>query len=121
MPEQWPRALLRAQLREQGYDAVGARDFTDALAYAPEEPDRGRIGLVLVDQAALEAPDRALRWAVLDRYGHPVALLLARAGYRPAADEAWRKVVHRPVSIAALVREVRGQLPLAPGRSRPVE
>src|SRR5512142_2916514 len=32
MPAQWPRALVRAELRERGYDAAGARDLLEALS-----------------------------------------------------------------------------------------
>jgi Response regulators consisting of a CheY-like receiver domain and a winged-helix DNA-binding domain len=55
MPEQWPRALLRAELRERGYDALGAPGVAAALAYPVSAPARGPVRLILIDQAALGA------------------------------------------------------------------
>src|ERR1700682_6312362 len=53
MAEQWPRALPRAALREVGFDAVGTRTLGSALRVNPDEPDRGPIGLVILDQSVL--------------------------------------------------------------------
>src|SRR5437667_11841947 len=53
MPAQWPRALLRAALREEGYDASGTRAVNGALYQAAPDPARGPVRLVLADQDAL--------------------------------------------------------------------
>lgn len=53
MPEHWPRALLRAALREAGYDAVGAPGLSGALRYRAAAPDRGPVRLVVIDRDAL--------------------------------------------------------------------
>src|SRR3954470_19927901 len=47
MPDQWPRALLRAALRDAGYDAVGAPGLSAALRYRPAVADRGPVRLVV--------------------------------------------------------------------------
>ena len=127
MPEQWPRALLRAALREAGYDAVGSTGLAAALRYGAESRDRGPVRVVLVDQAALADEESAtLLDALLRRHGSPVPLLLARAmpAYPlPAAatPAPWRRVIRRPASIADLVAEVQTLLPLPPGSGRPIE
>src|SRR5439155_20440400 len=55
-PDQRSRALLRAELREAGYDAIGASSLTTTLRYPPDEPDRGPVRLFIVDGDAAAAP-----------------------------------------------------------------
>ena len=127
MPEQWPRALLRAALREVGYDALGAPGLAGALRYRVQAPSRGPVRLVLVDQAALQGDEAlALLTTLLHRYGNPAAILLARAVAMSAPPEQakpapWTRVLRRPVSIDGIVAAVRELLPLPPGRSRPLD
>jgi hypothetical protein len=127
MPEQWPRALLRAALREVGYDALGAPGLPGALRYRAEVPGRGAVRLVLVDQAALQGDEAFPRLtALLHRHEDPAALLLARAAPMPvppdmAEPAPWARVVRRPVSIEDIVAAVRELLPLPPASSRPVD
>lgn len=113
MPDQWPRALLRAELRERGYDALGAPGLPAALAYPVSVTGRGPVGLVLVDQAAL-APSDELLAPLLERHGNPVTVLLAGGTRRPPED-AWTRVLRRPVTIANLADAVTSLLPLPPG------
>jgi hypothetical protein len=120
MPNQWHRSLLRAQLRELGYDALGAPDLESSLLYPADEPERGPVGLILVDQQALVGEDHSLLGHLMSRHGEPASLLIAPAGLPPAAGQ-WRQVVTRPVSIADLVAWVRRLLPRAPGPSSPIE
>jgi hypothetical protein len=127
MPEQWPRALLRAALREAGYDALGAAGLAAALRYRTESRDRGLVGLILVEQAALaDEESGTLLDALFRRHGYPAAVLLARAMPahplpRAAAATPWRRVIRRPASIADLVAAVEALLPLPPGSGRPIE
>jgi len=80
MPEQWPRALLRAALREVGYDALGAPGLAAALRYRTDAGDRGPVGLILLDQAAVADEKAATLLApLLRRHGEPIPVLLARA------------------------------------------
>jgi hypothetical protein len=127
IPEQWPRALLRAALREAGYDALGAPRLASAHRYPIQTRDRGPVRLILVDQAALTDEESAtLLDALLRRHGYPAGLLLARAmPAQPlpatAAPTPWRRVIRRPASIADLVTAVQALLPLPPGSGRPIE
>jgi DNA-binding response OmpR family regulator len=127
MPEQWPRALLRAALREAGYDALGTPSLVAALRYRVEAPDRGPVRLVLLDQAALADEEAArLLGVLLHRHGDPVPVLLARAMPATslpaaAAKTAWGRVLRRPVSIGDLVAAVQAVLPLPPGSGRPID
>jgi hypothetical protein len=126
MPEHWPRALLRAALREIGYDALGAPGLAGALRYRGEVPGRGAVGLVLVDQAALGDDAVALLPTLLQRHAGPAAVLLARTlspGGLPEAARrvVWSRVVRRPVSIAELVTAVQQLVPLPSDARRPID
>jgi hypothetical protein len=127
MPEQWPRALLRAALREVGYDALGAPGLAGALRYRVQAPSRGPVRLVLVDQAALQGDEALERLSALfHRHGDPVTILLARvvpmsAPAETAEPAPWTRVLRRPVSIDGIVAAVRDLLPLPPGTSRPLD
>ena len=127
MPEQWPRALLRAALREVGYDALGAPGLAGAIRYRAEVPGRGAVHLVLVDQAVLQGDEAfPLLTTLLHRHDDPAAILLARVAPMPGLPEQaepapWARVVRRPVSIEGIVAAVRELLPLPPGSSRPID
>ena len=118
MSDQWPRAHLRAALREAGYDAVGTRDLDNALRIAPAMPGRGPVELLVVDQHVLHADAPALLQEVRDRFGHPRSLLVASAMSERATDE-WDRVVSRPLTVAQLVSAVQSALPLE--RRRPID
>lgn len=127
MPDQWPRALLRAALRELGYDALGAPGLSGALRYRSLAPDRGPVRVILVDHSAMSDEGSAAGLdALLRRHPDAVTILLARAtstGPRPgsAGATAWGHVVRRPASIAQLVAAVQTMLPLPPDSPRPLD
>ena len=120
MSDQWPRAHLRAALREAGYDAVGTRDLDNALRIAPVETDRGPVGLLVVDQQDLHASADALLHEVRERFAHPRSLLVARAVNAHAASE-WDRVITRPLSVADIVSAAKVLLPLSPGLRHPLD
>lgn len=120
VPGQWPRALLRAELREHGYDALGARDLGEAMIYPPLAQEPGAVRLIVIDQDALAGTDRALVTSVLERYPGSVAMLLARGGATPPAGP-WRRVISRPVSVAGIVHIVLELLPLPTEQRHPVD
>ena len=111
MPDQWPRALLRAALRDVGYDAVGTRSLASALRVRPSEPGRGPVRVIVVDQHALIGPNDGLTTRLLERYGAPGTILLARTAVTPPAG-LWHRILRRPVSIAEIVAGVQALLPL---------
>jgi hypothetical protein len=118
MPDQWPRALLRAELRERGYDALGAPGLAAALAYPVSVPDRGPVRLLLLDQTALGPSEEPLLARLVERHGYPAGLLLARVGQAPASGD-WSRVLRRPVTIAELAEAVTSLLPLPAGSVGP--
>ena len=120
MPEQWPRALLRAALREVGYDAVGTRTLSSALRVNPDESDRGAVRLVILDQSVLSGdPDDQLA-QLLARNESPATILLARPTLA-VPDGPWQRVLRRPVSVGEIVAETQTSLPLSPEHRRPLD
>jgi hypothetical protein len=119
MTDQWPRALLRAALRETGYDAVGTRALAGAIPLTAAEPDRGPVGLVVLAQEALAGADRSDLDRLREATDAPIVLLAAAGGGDTARP--WTQVVHRPVSIGELVRLVETLVPLSPDARRPLD
>lgn len=108
--EQWPRALLRAQLREAGYDAIGAGTLSRALRHPPGDAERGPVRLVVVDSGPAAAEPEALERA---RRHYPAVpfVLIHRAG--PVPPGPWAATLQRPVSIGDIVATVRRLIPLS--------
>lgn len=120
MPAQSPRALIRAALRQAGFDAVGASSLASALLVRPDEPERGRVGLIIVDQPAIGgARERERLAALVARHGAPAAMLLARATVSSPAGP-WTHVLRRPVSVEDVVTATRSMLPSS-GQRPPLE
>jgi CheY-like chemotaxis protein len=122
IPAHWTRALLRAELREAGYDAVGARDLLEALAGDPAPP--GPVRLILLDQEALAAGDEQLLEDLLarlrQRYPGALMVLLTSATHK-APEGPFQQVLRRPMSIADIVRAIERVVPLPPGERRPLD
>ena len=122
MPEQWPRALLRAELRERGYDAAGARDLMEALSEG--ESPAGPVRLILIDQTALAEGDAQLLHELVDRLvaRHPGAAIILLAGTMHKEPEGpWQQVLRRPMSISDIVTAVQRTVPLPPGERHPLD
>jgi hypothetical protein len=110
MPDQWPRALLRAALLEIGYDAIGTRTLAGVSRYLAPVPDRGDVGAVVVDVAAVGAADAdALADLCARRAGVPVLLLDSALTATPAG--CWTQIMRRPFSIDDVVRAVAALVP----------
>ncbi len=98
--EQWPRALLRAELIERGYDAVGYLTVDDALRTIPWRwPD-----VIVVELRGLA------RNEVARLFGSNVPVI-GIAGV-PEINEPWvaefpfAAIVKRPVSIGEIAERV---------------
>ena len=122
MPDQWPRALLRAELRERGYDAAGARDLLEALSEG--EAAGGPVRLILVDQQALAEGDAELLRDLVNRLvaDHPGAAVMLLSGTMHKEPEGpWQQVLRRPMSISEIVTAVQRAVPLPPGERHPLD
>jgi hypothetical protein len=116
---QWPRALLRAALRQEGYDALGARDLTEALAYPESEEKRGPVRLIILDQELLEG-HASLLAELLGRH-HDVLTLVLESAFRPPVQESWPHVLRHPVTIAEIVQTTQKLLPLPSAALHPLD
>jgi hypothetical protein len=120
MPAQWPRALLRAALREVGYDASGTRALKSAVYQAAHDSARGPMRLVVLDQEALAEDEAGDLEALRSRIFAAPIVLLAPATRRVRGGP-WARVIRRPTSIADLVQEIESLIPLAPEARRPID
>lgn len=125
MMEQWPRANLRAALREVGYDAIGTRTLAGALAFPPRSPGRGPVAAILVDASSVgpalqDTPADDPVGALTRRYG-PVPLLLLASTVRADPVGPWARVLRRPFSIQDVADALSALVPLPPELRRPID
>jgi DNA-binding response OmpR family regulator len=120
MPDQWARALLRAALRDVGYDAVGTDTLEAALRVRAVDPERGAVRLVIVDQPALSGAGGESLARLLANHGAPASMLLARATVE-SPSEPWQRVLRRPVSVADVVSATAALLPLPAADRHPLD
>ncbi len=112
------RALIRAALREVGYDAVGARTVEEARLRGASDPGRGRVRALVVDQDAV-VDDRDDLTALVQSSGARVVLLGHATHDAPAGP--WSRVIRRPLSIADVVSAVQVMIPLPEGERGPLD
>ena len=103
--EHWPRALLRAELIERGFDAVGYETVYDAIESLPlRRPDA-----IVVDLRGQAMP----QVEKLAKVGVPVVVIGGLAELNDLPSVAWASVLRRPVSIGEIVETVSASLPRA--------
>lgn len=120
IPSQWPRALLRAILRDAGYHALGTGGLSAARRFPTVEPGRDAVRLVVVDQDALPGPGSDELEQLLSQHPEAVAVLLAPVT-RSTAEGPWQAIVRRPASVADVLAVVQSLVPLPPEARRPVD
>jgi hypothetical protein len=101
----WPRAYLRAELIERGYDAVGFETLRDAVAAL--HGARPRRPRAVVVELTHQAADPSLLAAIFRR-GIPA---VGVAGAVAAADEqvraaGWARWLRRPLTVGAIADAV---------------
>ena len=96
--EQWPRAFLRAELIERGYDAVGYLTVDDASqTIATRFPDAAVIELRGVSRREVE---------MLFKAGVPVIGIVSHPAPEWLNEFRCAALLQRPVSIADIVKIV---------------
>jgi hypothetical protein len=125
-PEQWPRSLLRATLRERGYDAIGTRSVESALRLPASAPERGPVGVLIFDQHALRDVEsetgRANATALLERYPSAATALLARVNVQPPMlSRPWTIILRRPITVEEIASAIEALRPLAPEAHKPLD
>src|SRR5437867_11509825 len=97
-PEQWPRALLRAELIERGFDAVGYLTVTDALSHlAARFPD-----LIVVDLRDVSRDEVAQLFEV----GVPIIGIAGIPEPTWRSEFKWGALLRRPISIGEIADKV---------------
>jgi hypothetical protein len=119
MPAQWPRALLRAALREVGYDAIGTRTVKGARVLLLSGEGRGPVRLILIDQDAL-TEDAQGDLEMLRRDSDAPLVLLAPATRR-VSEGGWTGVFRRPLTVGELAQAIERLVPLSPAARRPID
>jgi hypothetical protein len=120
MAAQWHRALIRAALRNAGYDAVGAADLTEALSYPAQEERRGPVRLLILDQSAVQGADDPTVGQLVSKHPGSVPLLLESA-FHPSVQGSWEHVLRHPVTIADIVATTQQLLPLPAPVAHPLD
>jgi hypothetical protein len=119
MRDQWPRALLRAALREVGYDAIGTRSLGVARYQAASQTGRGPVRLVVLDQEVLADEEKGRLEDLRRTSGAPIVLLAP--AMRRVEEGPWVRVFRRPLSIGDLVQAVAALVPLPPEARKPID
>jgi DNA-binding response OmpR family regulator len=112
--DHWPRALLRAELIERGYDAIGFPSLDEAIVRLAVERER-RPALVFLDLAGQPVSRGAV--ALLSAGGVPVLGLAAATD--PSSDLAGlglTAVLRRPLSLGEIADAIERTLTSLRGR-----
>jgi hypothetical protein len=101
--DHWPRALLRAELIERGYDATGFVTLEDAVRRLMLPPARRPVLLVL-DRHDQVVDERTS--ALLSRAGVPILVVadIAHPGGEPLVPVV--EILHRPVTMGSIADAV---------------
>jgi DNA-binding NtrC family response regulator len=99
--QHWPRACLRAELIERGYDAVGFEEIDQALA-AMTSAGRPRPRVIVV-----ELRDQGLTPSILELLADSKVPAIALAGtlelnHRLVRDFNWTALLKRPVTLGSV-------------------
>lgn len=109
--EQWPRAMLRAELIARGFDAPGYVTIGDAIESLLERPPDA-IVVALRGQ-----PMRLVQR--LQAIGKPVLIVGGTPELNDLPEGGWAAVLRRPVSIGEIadgVAAIAGSPPTRPAR-----
>jgi len=97
-PEQWPRAFLRAELIERGYDAVGYLNVQDA-----ERTLRARFpDVIVVELRDISREDVGK----LFQLGVPVIGIVSQPEPEWLSDFKWGALLRRPISVGEIADRV---------------
>jgi DNA-binding NtrC family response regulator len=115
--EQWPRACLRAELIERGYDAIGFIALNDAIETLSQEAGREP------DAILIESRDQDLTNEMLETIeGLNVPTLLLAGTFDRAnplvQKHRWTKILTRPFSLGRVSDIVQDLVPVTHSRAR---
>src|SRR5512146_2375587 len=107
--EHWPRACLRAELLERGYDAVGFETIRDVMVQMVLNPMRPTLLVVTVPAQPLSGR----QMDALKKEGVPIWAVggAATSSHHPLLAVS-AKVLRRPLTIGAIADEIQRAVPL---------
>lgn len=103
--DHWPRAYLRAELIERGYDAIGFETLKDALVRLGPGP--GAPPALLILDLHGQIPSDGERRALSQR-GVPILAVLDAAQSDDQSPAPLAGTLHRPLTIGAIADAVAG-------------
>ncbi|MBZ5497488.1 MAG: hypothetical protein LAP85_13890 [Acidobacteriia bacterium] len=100
--EQWPRAILRAELIEHGFDAVGYLTLDEALVELPRRLSR-KPQIIILDLSGQEIT-RARLFALV-REAIPIVILggAVEVGDPLIGEFSWAGILKRPFMIREII------------------
>lgn len=115
--EHWPRAYLRAELIEQGFEAIGYARLSAAVAALR----RGSIARPAVIVLELRGQHKEPRWLEeLTSAGIPTLLFTGpmEMDERIERDYRWTGIMHRPFTIGSAVKKIQEIVDAQTARSK---
>jgi FixJ family two-component response regulator len=106
--DHWPRAYLRAELIERGYDAIGFESAKDVVVRLTLRQARPELLVLDLDEHAL---DEKLRRYLADQK-IPVLALAAATGVAPDQGSPVVETLRRPLTIGAIADAVARRVPI---------
>jgi DNA-binding NtrC family response regulator len=105
------RALIGAQLKEEGFEVIGSDTFESAVSQL--EQFRIRPRLLIVESTEIVMNQDAI--ALLDEMCHGAPLILICGAWDCPSQLRWTGAMHelrKPVTIGQIVEKVKGLFPI---------
>ena len=103
--EQWPRALLRAELIERGYDPCGFITIGDALD-SLSRPGSAKPELIILELRAQNVTRQLIAW--IRNLGIPTIVMGGSAELNdPLVQQHWTIILKRPISLGKIADVVQ--------------
>src|ERR1051326_3546336 len=108
--EQWPRACLRAELIERGYDAYGFMKIRDALEWF-KQPASPRAESIVLELRGQNLTKQFLE--ALHSLDVPIIVLGGNAELNDPLikEQKWDAVLKRPISLGRIADIIQQRLP----------
>jgi hypothetical protein len=115
--EQWPRACLRAELIERGYDAIGFIALNDAVETFSREAGR-KPDIILIESHDQDLTKEMLE--IIEGLNVPTILLAGTVELaNPLVQKhRWTKILTRPFSLGLVSDIVQELVPVLHSRAR---
>jgi hypothetical protein len=100
--DHWPRALLRAELLERGYDAIAFENAEQAREAALAHTVVWPPEVMLVDLAHTDEGEVVAFAQLAAKRGVPLVALARAAGTTREPPGPWTTLLHRPITLGQI-------------------